>query len=86
MSLEDGGLLPFHSYGRSVLLNRFEQVKTVINAIPGMKLINSLNSTEGHAWIHCEGLLACQEQFSKVNVTGITGSLFGASDQGACVK
>ncbi len=82
MPVGQDGFLPFHENGRKTLSGRFQQLGNAISAIPGMTLLNSLNSTGGYAWIHCEGPLTCQEEFSKVNVTGLKGSLFGASDQG----
>ena len=82
MPVGESGLLPFHEHGRKVISGRFQQLRDVVDAIPGLRLANSVNSTGAYAWIHCEGPPTCQEEFSKVNVTGMKGSLFGASDQG----
>ena len=60
-------------------------MSNTIATIPGLTLLNYLNSTGGYAWIHCEGLSTCQEEFNKVNITGISGTSFGASDQGILI-
>ena len=82
MEVGQDGLLPFHEHGCSLLSYRFQQMKDIVDIIPGMKLLNSLNSTGGYAWIHCDGPSTCQGEFNKVNLTGIEGSRFGASNQG----
>jgi len=86
VGVDDNGLLLFHEHGRKVLSWRFQVLKNTIDSVPGMKLLNSLNSTGGYAWIHCEGPPTCQEEFNKVNITGISGTSFGASNQGKKIQ
>ncbi len=82
MELDEDRFLPFHGYGRKVLSSRFQQIREVIDATPGLHLLNLQQSTGGYAWIHCSEQLTCQEEFSRVNMIGISGSFFGATNQG----
>ena len=65
-----------------MIFARFSRLEDVINKCPHLTLQNSLNSSGGYAWIHCNEMVSCEEYFAKVNLFGITGSRFGTTDQG----
>ena len=82
MDVDDDGLLPFHKYGHNAIFDRFQLLRDVLDSISGLELLNSASSPGAYAWIHCYWPLTCQEEFARVNLTGISGSSFGGSDQG----
>ena len=78
------GLFPFHKFGRDMLYSRFSKLGYALLGCPHLELqnLNPTTSPGGYAWIHCYGEETCEEIFDKVNLTGISGDLFGTTAQG----
>ena len=73
--------IPFQEFGHTLISSCFKLLSDELSQCPGVSLTNQLSSTGGYAWISCDvSLGSCATVLQKVNLLGLQGEVFGATN------
>lgn len=65
-----------------MVFGRFENVRTAVAGCPELEVLNSPESPGGHVWVHCDVSNSCADFFQTVNLSGVDGTSYGATNKG----